>query len=178
MKKLALIMCAACILAGSAVSAEETCTKANEGIKNPPSKEEMMNRRKAHEAFEQKLGLTEEQKVKAKELRIQGREKMQPVMEEIKLKKQEAKMVKLSRMAVQAQEEKLAEIDKELAVLEKKAKEIRQQNMKDFEAILTKDQKKILNNMKKEGRKNFERGHHHCPPPPCPENAVQPSATK
>ena len=26
----------------------------------------------------------------------------------------------------------------------------------------------LLKNMKKEGRKNFERGHH-CPPPPCPE---------
>lgn len=35
-----------------------------------------MNRRKAHEAaFEQKLGLTEAQKIKARELRIQGRQK-------------------------------------------------------------------------------------------------------
>ena len=129
-----------------------------------------MNRRKAHEAaFEQKLGLTEAQKIKARELRIQGRQKMKPVLEEIKAKKQEARMVKMSRIAVQMQEEKLAQIDKELAVLEKKANEIRKQNMKDFEAILTKDQKKILKNMKKEGRKNFERGHHCPPPPPSPE---------
>lgn len=74
---------------------------------------------------------------------------MKPVLEEIKAKKQEARMVKMSRIAVQMQEEKLAQIDKELAVLEKKANEIRKQNMKDFEAILTKDQKKILKNMKK-----------------------------
>ena len=127
MKKLAIMMCTACILAGSGVIAAETTGAPNEGIKNPPSKEE------------------------------------------IKAKKQEARMVKMSRIAVQMQEEKLAQIDKELAVLEKKANEIRKQNMKDFEAILTKDQKKILKNMKKEGRKNFERGHHCPPPPPCPE---------
>ena len=169
MKKLAIMMCTACILAGSGVIAAETTGAPNEGIKNPPSKEEIMNRRKAHEAaFEQKLGLTEAQKIKARELRIQGRQ-MKPVLEEIKAKKQEARMVKMSRIAVQMQEEKLAQIDKELAVLEKKANEIRKQNMKDFEAILTKDQKKILKNMKKEGRKNFERGHHCPPPPPCPE---------
>ena len=124
---------------------------------NCPSKEEMMQRRKAREAeFEQKLGLTEAQKLKAKELRIKGREKMKPVIDEIKSKKQEAKMVKLSRMAVQAQEEKLAEIDAELKVLEKKANEIRKQNMKDFESILTREQRKILKQMKKEGRKKFE----------------------
>ena len=172
MKKLAIMMCTACILAGSGVIAAETTGAPNEGIKNPPSKEEIMNRRKAHEAaFEQKLGLTEAQKIKARELRIQGRQK-------IKAKKQEARMVKMSRIAVQMQEEKLAQIDKELAVLEKKANEIRKQNMKDFEAILTKDQKKILKNMKKEGRKNFERGHHCPPPPPCPEQMTPPSVSK
>ena len=179
MKKLAIMMCTACILAGSGGIAAETTGAPNEGIKNPPSKEEIMNRRKAHEAaFEQKLGLTEAQKIKARELRIQGRQKMKPVLEENKAKKQEARMVKMSRIAVQMQEEKLAQIDKELAVLEKKANEIRKQNMKDFEAILTKDQKKILKNMKKEGRKNFERGHHCPPPPPCPEQMTPPSVSK
>ena len=58
------------------------------------------------------------------------------------------------------QEEKLAAIDKELQALEKKANEIRRQNMKDFEAILTREQKKILKQMKKDGKKNFE----HEPP--------------
>ena len=85
---------------------------------------------------------------------------MKPVIDEIKAKKQEAKMIKLSRMAVQMQEEKLAEIDKELKVLEKKAHEIRKQNMKDFESILTREQRKILKQMKQEGRKKFESEHH------------------
>lgn len=156
MKKLALMMCALCILAGTGLS-----VNAAEDVTQKPAKEEIIQQRKAREAaFEQKLGLTEAQKAKAKELRIKGRERMKPVIDEIKSKKQEAKMIKLSRMAVQMQEEKLAEIDKELKVLEKKAHEIRKQNMKDFESILTREQRKILKQMKQEGRKKFESEHH------------------
>ena len=132
----------------------------NEGIKNPPTKEEIIKHRMAKEAaFDEKLGLTDAQKIKAKELRLQAQQKMKPIIEEIKAKKQEAKMVKLSRISTQMQEEKLAKIDKEIAVLKKKANEIRKQNMKAFESILTADQKKILKQMKKEGRKNFEKRH-------------------
>ena len=149
-------MCALCILTGTGLS-----VNAAEDVVQKPAKEEIIQQRKAREAaFEQKLGLTEAQKVKAKELRIKGRERMKPVIDEIKAKKQEAKMIKLSRMAVQMQEEKLAEIDKELKVLEKKAHEIRKQNMKDFESILTREQRKILKQMKQEGRKKFESEHH------------------
>ena len=180
MKKLAIMMCALCIVSSAAYAAGEKIGGAeaetnvqttNEGIKNPPSKEEMIKLRKAREAaFEQKLGLTEAQKAKVKELRIEGRKKMKPVMEQIKLKRQEARVVKLSRISVEMQEEKLAVIDKELAKLEKQANQIRKQNMKDFESILTRDQKKILKQMKKEGRENFKRGQRPCPPP-CPPQA-------
>lgn len=176
MKKLAIMICALCVVSSAAYAAatdkvgvSDSATNVqvtNEGIKNPPSKEEMIKLRKQREAaFEQKLGLTEAQKVKIKELRIEGHKKMKPVMEQIKLKKQEAKAVKLSRISVQMQEEKLAVIDKELAKLEKQAQEIRKQNMKDFEAILTKEQRKILKQMKKDGREKFRRGQRPCPPP-------------
>ena len=160
MKKLALIICTISIFWGAEL-AVSAATENNIPAKQPPTKEEIMQHRKARQAaFEQRLGLTEVQKAKARELRIEGRAKMKPVMDEIKLKKQEAKMVKLSRISVQMQEEKLAAIDKELQVLEKKANEIRKQNMKDFEAILTREQKKILKQMKKEGKKNFEHEPH------------------
>ena len=43
--------------------------------------------------------------------------------------------------------------------LEKKAKEIRKKNMKEFESILTREQRKILKNMKKEGRKKYQQAH-------------------
>jgi len=114
---------------------------------------------KREQAFEQKLGLTAEQKIKAKELRKKGHEKLRPVIEEIKQKKQEAEMVKRSRIAVQVQEERLDAIDAELKVLEKKAHDIRRANMKDFESILTREQKKILKQMKKDGRKNYQKSH-------------------
>ena len=163
---------------------EASAPVVNEGIKNPdsvkarPSKEEMIKIKKAREAaFEQKLGLTDEQKAKAKELRIKGHEKMKPVMEQLISKKKEAEMVRRSRIASWAQEEKLAVIDKEIQDLEKQAKSIRKQNMKDFESILTRDQKKILKQMKKEGRRRFEERRKLCPPPcpaqPAEKNSVQ-----
>ena len=75
----------------------------------------------------------------------------------------------------QAAEEKRQEELKNEALkakekLEKQANQIRKQNMKDFESILTRDQKKILKQMKKEGRENFKRGQRPCPPP-CPPQA-------
>ena len=109
--------------------------------------------------FEQRLGLTELQKLKAREIRRNGHEKLIPVLEEIKSKKQEAEMVRRSRMAVQMQEEKLIAIDKELRILEKKAQDIRRANMKEFESILTREQKRTLKNMKKEGRKRYHQAH-------------------
>ena len=161
MKKVALLTCAMTILLGTSVFAAENIAPSSDTQQKVPNiQEDRINRHKAREAaFEQKLGLTEAQKVKAKELRIQGREKMKPIADQIKAKKQEAKMVKLSRISVEMQEEKLAKIDKELAVLEKQANEIRKQNMKAFESILTGKQKKILRNMKKEGRQKYEKEH-------------------
>ena len=110
-------------------------------------------------AFERRLNLTEVQKLKAREIRRTGHEKLTPIFEEIKSKKQEAEMVRRSRMAVQMQEEKLTVIDAELKVLEKKANDIRRANMKEFESILTRQQKKALKQMKKEGRQRYHATH-------------------
>ena len=104
---------------------------------------------------EQVLGQIDPQKV---QVSVQL-DKLKPIMEEIKSKKQEAKMIKMSRVAVQMQEEKLAVIDDELKVLEKKAHDIRKANMKEFESILTRKQRKILKDMKKEGRKKYHAEH-------------------
>lgn len=110
-------------------------------------------------AFEKRLNLTDKQKVKAREIRIKGHEKMKPVMERIAMKKQEAIMVKMSRIAIRDQEERLAVIDAEIKDLEKKANEIRKQNMKEFESILTRKQRQILKEMKKEGRQRYQAEH-------------------
>ena len=73
-------------------------------------------------------------------------------------------MIRRSRLAVQMQEEKLTVIDNELKALEKQAQNIRKENMKEFESILTWQQKRTLKQMKKEGRKNFRTNH--CPHKP------------
>lgn len=165
MKKMIILICTLCSTSLLFAMAEEVQPKMM--ICPPITKEDMIKMRKAREAaFEQKLGLTEAQKIKAHELRKQGYEKMHPIMEQLKSKHQEARMVKMSRIAVQEQEARLAVIDKEIKELEKQASAIRKQNMKDFETILTAEQKKILKNMKKEGRQNFDKSHkHHSRPP-------------
>lgn len=110
-------------------------------------------------AFERRLELTEVQKLKARQIRQSGHEKLLPVLEQIKSKKQEAEMIRRSRMAVQMQEEKLTVIDKELKVLEKQANDIRKSNMREFESILTRQQKRTLKEMKKEGRRKYHMEH-------------------
>ena len=182
MKKLLIMTCAMFVLTGAANAANlDKAVAPNEDIrgnvegfsKKPqfdgkkPDIEQMKKIRRAHEAaFEQKLNLSEVQKLKARELRKAGHEKIEPVMKQIKAKKQEAEMVRNSKLTVEAQEEKLTAIDKDLVVLQKQAQQIRKENMKEFESILTKDQKKTLKNMKKEGRKNFDK-HRKELPPPC-----------
>ena len=133
---------------------------AAEQIKQPVEKPNFAEVKAQREkAFEKRLGLTEEQKIKAREIRKQGHDKIKPVIEQIIAKKQEAKIVKMSRIAVQVQEERLNAIDAELRILEKKAHDIKKANMKEFESILTKEQKKILKQMKKEGRKRYQEAH-------------------
>ncbi|MBR6127873.1 Spy/CpxP family protein refolding chaperone [bacterium] len=169
MKKLALLLCALCVITGSAHAAAVNNDNTNNLPlkKNPPTKEEMQKFHKAREAaFDQKLGLTEEQKVQARELRKQGFEKMKPVMDQIRQKKQELRTLKESGSI---SDEKKEALEKDLNALKKDADKIRKQNMKEFESILTKEQKSTLKQMKKEGRKHFEREHKHCPPPPCPK---------
>ena len=117
---------------------------------------------KAKSDFEKRMKLTDEQKQKAKELRMKGHEQMEPIMIKIKELKQEKEMVIRSRMAVEMQKEKIAEIDAQIKDLKKQAHELRMQNMKEFESILTDKQKKELQKMKKEGRKKFEKARKKC----------------
>lgn len=158
MKKLLLSLCLLAVTAVSANASDNFKPKAD-GINPPPrppherlSKEDLARR---EAAFEQKLGLTEEQKVQAKELRKQSFEKIKPLMSQIKAKREEAKQITLSDIDSKKQQQELAKKQAEIRELEKQAHQIRHENMKDFEAILTPEQQKILKTMKTEGRKDF-----------------------
>lgn len=160
-----MVMAATVESAGCPVKAQ--CPQTKE-FKRPPHKGPNMD---------ELLKLTEEQKVQAKAIRMKGHEKMKPVFEQIRAKKQEAQAVKLSRIAVAAQEEKLAQIEKEIKALKQEARKIRQENTKEFEAILTPEQKTEFAKIKEEGRKNFKK-HHKKNDGPCPFKGERPSHEK
>ncbi len=130
----------------------------------PPISEEVQNEnnlavqnkygdmKKRKEEFEKRLKLTDEQKTKAKEIREEGRKEMKPVMNAIQAKLDELKMLQETNAA----KEEFDAINRDIRKLHKKAHDIKMQNMKEFEEILTNEQKKELWEMKKEGRKDFE----------------------
>ena len=110
--------------------------------------------------FDKKLGLTDEQKAKSEQIREDGIEKMKPVMDQIKVKRDEIKTIRENGSLTQAEANaKVQALHKEIMELKGQAKEIRKQNMQDFEAILTDKQKKTLEKMKQEGRKEFAKKH-------------------
>ena len=156
MKKFLTLMCA--------IAMSTIAINATEVAKTPSQaatvQQKMAERRiQQNNAFERRLELTEVQIFKARQIRQSGHEKLMPVINQIKAKKQEAEMVRRSRMAVQMQEEKLTVIDNELRILEKQANDIRKSNMREFESILTRQQKRTLKQMKKEGRQKYHSEH-------------------
>ena len=112
----------------------------------PPMPPRMTEQERAQResAFEQRLGLTEEQKQKSKELRLEGRDKIKPVIEKMKSREAEIEMVKKSKLSQQEQENKLNSLNADLKSLRKQAHDIRVENMKSFEEILTPEQKQTL----------------------------------
>lgn len=182
----------------TAIPAQTVEQPAAPDVQKPPKRPDM-EKKKAE--FEKRLKLTDEQKAKAKEIRMKGHEQMKPIMEALKEKRQEIDAVMRSRIAVEAQQEKVKALKAEIRDLKKQAHEIRMKNMQEFESILTKKQLKELKKMKEEGRKKFEKEfkkHHHGdamrpqfgpppangdrpdfpPPPPAPvqNNAAQTTA--
>ena len=128
-----------------------------DNIKCPPIPPRMteQERIQRERAFEQRLGLTEEQIQKSKNLRLEGREKIKPVIDQIKSREQEVEMVKKSNLSEEERDAKLNSLNSDLKTLRKQAHDIRVENMKNFEEILTTEQKRTLKEMKQEGRQKF-----------------------
>lgn len=165
MKKL-LILLTLVYLTSASVQAKMS----ENNYSRPPIPPQMYEaKRIQHEqAFEQRLGLTEEQKQKSKDLRLEGREKIKPVIEQIKSRENEKDIIKKSDLDEKTREEKLNAIDTDLKTLHKQAHDIRVENMKNFEDILSPEQKKTLKEMKHEGRQEYNKKH--IPPPPLPKH--------
>ena len=161
MKKI-LVLLFAVLLSATLVQAKIP----EDNMKNRPmpprmTEQERMQREKA---FEQRLGLTEEQIQKSKTLRLEGMEKIKPVIDKIKSREQEVDLVKKSNLSEEERAAKLNSLNSDLRTLHKQAHDIRIENMKSFEEILTTEQRKTLKEMKQEGRQEFNK--RHIPPPP------------
>jgi len=157
MKKTIILLSILFIAMNTSIAANIQNPNNDRPIPPPRLTKEEMAKREA--AFEQRLGLTEKQKQQAKELRIKGHEQMKPIMDNLITKKHEIHKLKQTNTDA----EKLNQLNTEIQDLEKNANEIRKNNMKDFEAILTPEQKKILKEMKQEGRKKYQEAHRNTP---------------
>lgn len=134
-----------------------TCQKDFKGQK-PPKKMERPN-------LDERLKLTEEQKTKAHEIRMKGREQIKPIVDKIKVKKEEIKKVaENTKIAQEQKEETINALEVEILKLKQEARKLRMENTKEFEAILTADQKAEFAKIKEEGRKMHEMKKHNNPP--------------
>ena len=140
------------------------------------SEKHQQKMKEMHEArkkeFESRLKLTDEQKQKAKEIRMKGHQQIKPVFDQIKTKKQELFELKKKENPSLIEQAKIRQLEIEIKALKDQAKSIRETNKNEFEKILTKKQQKELKKMKEEGEKRFKemkknhKGPHH--PPVCP----------
>ena len=105
----------------------------------------------------ERLNLTEEQKQKAHAIRMQGHEQIKPIFDELQLKKQELKKVEESTISQNEKDALIAEINKEIQTLRQEAKKIRIENTKQFESILTDEQKIEFEKIKQEGKERMEK---------------------
>lgn len=119
--------------------------------------------------LDEELSLTEAQKKQAEDLRMKGHDKIKPVMEKMKTKHEEIRKIKEDTTLTEEQKTKKIEpLKADIKKLKLQAKTIRQDNMKEFEAILTPDQKTKFEQIKQEGREKFKKEHRKPQGRPCP----------
>jgi Spy/CpxP family protein refolding chaperone len=106
--------------------------------------------------MDEKLKLTDKQKEQAKQLRQQGREEMEPIMNAIRTKHEQKELIKRSKdITTEAKLEQVEKLNNQINALHKQAHDLRLKNQRDFEAILTPAQKKELDKIKADARKNM-----------------------
>ena len=121
----------------------------------PPSRAEM-EAKKAE--FEKRLNLTDEQKTQIEKNKQKDKETMKPIYDKMKENKQAIKAIhKDATLSPEDKVLKSAQYEKELIDLKVKANELRKENMKNFESILTDDQKVEFAKIKEEQKAEMEK---------------------
>ncbi len=104
--------------------------------------------------IDERLKLTDEQKKQAHEIRMKGHKEMKPIFDKIKAKKEEIRQIaENTKLTEEQKTKKIDALEIEILKLKQQARKVRIQNAKEFEAILTPEQKAEFNKMKEEGRK-------------------------
>lgn len=138
---------------------EATVEKTRPEAKRPDGDKKGGEHAKKHD---DKLKLTDEQREQAKAIHKSGHDKIKPIFEEMKVKKDALHSLKDTKLSEEEKKADAEVIKKELKELKESVKKVQVENMKEFEAILTPDQKKEFKKMKKEGekkRKEMEKKH-------------------
>ena len=120
-----------------------------------PSKAEM-EAKKAE--IDKRLGLTDVQKKKLEKIKNNDREKIKPVIEKINADDAELHKIYRNNTLTEEQKSKKAEkIKKDIAKNRIQADKYRMQNMKNFESVLTKEQKTEFEKIKQEQKADMEK---------------------
>ena len=118
--------------------------------------------------LDKKLKLTDEQKVKAREIRMEGQKEIRPLFEQLKTKQEQKRALLNSQITKKEQIEMIDTLNQDIYKLKREIREVRVKNMKEFESILTDQQKKTLDKIKMDSRKEFKKHHKNCTPGPRP----------
>ena len=131
--------------------------KGHPDMMRPPfhSKEEMQAKKAE---IDKRLNLTDKQKQQIEKNKQKDREKIKPVMEKMKAKHEELHKIYTDESLTKEQKDKKAEaVKKDLNKLRTQADNCRKQNMKNFESVLTKDQKIEFEKIKQEQKAEMEK---------------------
>jgi len=109
--------------------------------------------------LDKQLNLTEEQKLKAKENRMEGHKQIRPLVDRLKSKQEQKRVLLNSQINQKEQIEMIDTLNNEINELKRQIHDVRVTNMKEFESILTSKQKATLDKIKMESRKNFHKNH-------------------
>lgn len=148
------------LMLSSAAFADTDETKKINNVKRPCPCAKKMPPRTERPDIGARLNLSEEQKQQAHEIRMKGHEKMKPIFEKMQAKKQEIRKINESDLTQSEKDAKILPLKNEIKKLAQEAKKVRIENTKQFEAILTDEQKVEFEKIKQEGRDRAKRYKH------------------
>lgn len=161
----------------------------NFGMRPPFHSKEEMEAKKAE--IDKRLNLTEEQKAQIEKNKEKDRNKIKPVIEKIRADRKELHEIYTNETLTRAEKDKkAAKVKKDLSKQKNLADKYRKENIKNFESVLTPEQKTEFAKIKQEQKEEMEKRKaefKHCRKgfegkkpgfqgfrPPCAEKPVQP----